>query len=213
MLSVLLIVKFPVARSYLEAAFRNISESAVFCAQENLNRAVESFSDKKFDICAMDIHSIGGWTPDLITNVMSLWPGSKKVFFDLDYDHYACLWARNGGAHAYISWTSPAERIQQSLLAVVDGEHSFPDISQMAQAGGLLTPRQVLVLKELERGASNKEIAKTLGMAPGTVKIHVNAILKILGVQNRTEAALYFQGGRSACSRCSLCNNFLKQPT
>lgn len=51
-----------------------------------------------------------------------------------------------------------------------------------------LTKRQQEVLELLSLGRSNKEIAQTLGLAEGTVKIHVSAILKALGVANRTEA-------------------------
>lgn len=51
-----------------------------------------------------------------------------------------------------------------------------------------LTRRQQEVLELLSVGRSNKEIAQTLGLAEGTVKIHVSAILKALGVANRTEA-------------------------
>jgi ATP/maltotriose-dependent transcriptional regulator MalT len=44
------------------------------------------------------------------------------------------------------------------------------------------------VLEVLARGASNQEIAKTLVIAPNTVKRHVQSILAKLGVRNRTQA-------------------------
>ncbi len=53
-----------------------------------------------------------------------------------------------------------------------------------------LTPRQVDVLKLIQGGQSNKEIARTLDMAIPTVKIHCAAIYKELGVKNRTQAAI-----------------------
>ncbi|WP_336490104.1 response regulator transcription factor [Methylobacterium nigriterrae] len=53
-----------------------------------------------------------------------------------------------------------------------------------------LTPRQQDVLCLLARGQSNKEIARTLRIAEATTKIHTAALLKVLGVRNRTEAAL-----------------------
>ncbi len=42
----------------------------------------------------------------------------------------------------------------------------------------------------LAQGQSNKRIARALGLAEGTVRVHVTAILKALGVKNRTEAAI-----------------------
>jgi len=52
-----------------------------------------------------------------------------------------------------------------------------------------LTKRQREVLSLLTRGLSNKEIARTLGIAEATTKIHLAALIRVLGVRNRTEAA------------------------
>jgi len=53
-----------------------------------------------------------------------------------------------------------------------------------------LTPRQREVLALLGQGQSNKEIARTLDLSEGTVKLHVTAILKALKVHNRTGAVV-----------------------
>jgi DNA-binding NarL/FixJ family response regulator len=53
-----------------------------------------------------------------------------------------------------------------------------------------LTPRQQDVLKLIQTGNSNKEIARKLEMAVPTVKIHCAAIYRELGVKNRTQAAI-----------------------
>ncbi len=53
-----------------------------------------------------------------------------------------------------------------------------------------LTPRQEDVLKLIQEGDSNKQIARRLSMALSTVKIHCAAIFKELGVANRTQAAI-----------------------
>lgn len=53
-----------------------------------------------------------------------------------------------------------------------------------------LTPRQEEVLKRLQRGLSNKEIARELEMSEATVKVHVRQLMKRLGVTNRTQAAV-----------------------
>ncbi len=52
-----------------------------------------------------------------------------------------------------------------------------------------LTPRQKQVLELLADGLSNKEIGRLLALAEGTVKAHVAALLKVIGVKNRTQAA------------------------
>ena len=57
-------------------------------------------------------------------------------------------------------------------------------------SGKTLTPRQRSVLALLARGMSNQAIAHELGIDPGTVKLHVRAVMKRLGVKNRTAAAM-----------------------
>jgi DNA-binding NarL/FixJ family response regulator len=55
-----------------------------------------------------------------------------------------------------------------------------------------LTPRQLQVLASISEGLENAEIAEKLGIASNTVKIHVSAIMRSLGVRNRVEATLVF---------------------
>jgi two-component system, NarL family, nitrate/nitrite response regulator NarL len=58
-----------------------------------------------------------------------------------------------------------------------------------------LSPREQEVLRHIARGASNKEIARTLAIAETTVKIHVQHILRKLGVSSRLQAALAVTSG------------------
>lgn len=56
-----------------------------------------------------------------------------------------------------------------------------------------LTTRQLGVLRLLSQGHSNRRIAQILGIAEGTVKVHINAAFRILGVHNRVSAAVAFR--------------------
>ena len=68
-------------------------------------------------------------------------------------------------------------------------------LNHLAAIGGdQLTPRQREVLEGLRDGKSNKQIAQELGLTEGTVKVHVTAILRQLGVRNRTQAAITANG-------------------
>ena len=61
--------------------------------------------------------------------------------------------------------------------------------SSAGEALNQLSPRQRDVLELICTGQSNKEIAKHLGLSPFTVRIHVSALLRTLGVSTRTAAA------------------------
>lgn len=56
--------------------------------------------------------------------------------------------------------------------------------------GLFLSNRQVAVLKELAQGYSNKQIANILGVAEPTIKMHISALLRAFGVQNRVQILL-----------------------
>ena len=55
----------------------------------------------------------------------------------------------------------------------------------------MLSPREREIVLHVARGASNKEIARALDVAESTVKIHVQHILRKLGVASRVQAAIW----------------------
>lgn len=76
-----------------------------------------------------------------------------------------------------------------SVLAelVKQGHPSSKDDHQWCDS---LTPRELEILKHLSEGQSNKVIAQRLEITDGTVKLHVKAVLRKLGVRSRVEAAV-----------------------
>lgn len=56
--------------------------------------------------------------------------------------------------------------------------------------GLFLSARQVAVLQQLNLGLANKQIAHNLGVAEPTIKMHISALLRALGVQNRVQILL-----------------------
>jgi DNA-binding NarL/FixJ family response regulator len=67
-------------------------------------------------------------------------------------------------------------------------EMSLREIGEAPVEG--LTPRQRYVLRFLVQGHSNKEIAQSLGLSEGTVKVHMAAVFRRLGVSSRSAAAV-----------------------
>jgi two-component system, NarL family, nitrate/nitrite response regulator NarL len=77
------------------------------------------------------------------------------------------------------------------LAKAVQGEARLGPAQPQAQPGfSDLTPREMEILCHLAAGQSNKAISRDLGIADGTVKLHVKAILRKLAVHSRVEAAV-----------------------
>jgi len=79
----------------------------------------------------------------------------------------------------------PPQLLQQSVDNMDQGA---PDKRSRRSNEFGLTSRQVDVLRHLSQGLSNKETAQKMGLAEGTVKIHVAAIFQVLHVSNRMDA-------------------------
>lgn len=104
------------------------------------------------------------------------------------------------GALGYLYKAMPSSAMLAALERVLAGDVYVPDLGQesrplptAAHEISGLTGRQLGVLKFLLEGQSNKSIGFELGLSEATVKTHVTAILRALGVNSRTEAVLLVQ--------------------
>jgi two-component system, NarL family, nitrate/nitrite response regulator NarL len=95
--------------------------------------------------------------------------------------------------------TVVAPQLAQLLARVVQGQTGT---EEEPNPFDVLTPRESEILGLLAEGQSNKVIARNLGISDGTVKLHVKAILRKLGVHSRVEAAVLAvqQGLRSGAA-------------
>lgn len=120
----------------------------------------------------------------------------------------ACL---RVGAGGYLLSNISKEVLTHSLRLILLGETVFPSqlatawaTGQLRQTGNAsgggtgtgkaleaLTNRETEILGCLTEGAPNKMIARQLGITEATVKIHVKSLIRKIGVQNRTQAALW----------------------
>jgi two-component system nitrate/nitrite response regulator NarL len=80
-----------------------------------------------------------------------------------------------------------AQDLTDALARMVQGETNIDDDEGPFSE---LTPREMEILCLLAEGQSNKLIARNLGISDGTVKLHVKAILRKLGIHSRVEAAV-----------------------
>ena len=119
--------------------------------------------------------------------------------------------AMSCGAAGFIPKSSTTEQMVEALRTVLAGGiYLPPDESQEAPAPrrparyddepGHLTPRQLAVLEKLAEGKSNKQIGRELAISDLTVKAHVTAILRCLGVATRAQAIVAFRADRQVTS-------------
>jgi len=105
----------------------------------------------------------------------------------LDYDRLA--WSRSG--EIYIALIAAAFLALGVFLGmrVFAAPRPAPfDGNPKAVASLGISPRELVVLKELADGRSNKEIARRLEVSPNTVKTHLARLYEKLGAQRRTDA-------------------------
>ncbi|CAL1690491.1 DNA-binding transcriptional activator DevR/DosR [Brevundimonas subvibrioides] len=105
------------------------------------------------------------------------------------------------GATGYVLKDAGREELLHAIRAVGAGRSALPgDLLRKAMAPAVgprpddldrLTPREREVLEFVARGLTNKEIARDLGIGPGTVKAHVEKLIAKLGVADRTQAAVF----------------------
>ena len=111
--------------------------------------------------------------------------------------------ARRHGFRGVMPKTTDVPVVVAALHLLLAGGEYFPcfDLDDLpppaAHATSTRAPlsrRQAEILAELEAGATNKEIARKLGISIPTVKMHVRALLNLIGARNRTEAVMRFRG-------------------
>lgn len=101
------------------------------------------------------------------------------------------------GAAGFIPKSTPLAEMVSALTAILDGDAWIPRHVEAPAAAenafAALTPAQLRILVGLQRGRLNKQIAFEMGVTEATIKAHMTAIFRKLGVQNRTQAVIAAQ--------------------
>lgn len=142
--------------------------------------------------------------PAFVRTILTVLPASKVIAFAIGDDEQDAILCAEAGVAGYVSREASIEELVAIVLRVQHGE--FPctprvaallarRVSSLAAARvpavsiPALTPREREVLRLIDQGFSNKEIAKRLGIGVSTVKNHVHNILDKTHTSGRGEAA------------------------
>ena len=168
-----------------------------------VQEAVDTHSDA--DLVLLDLHMPGtnGFTGLVFLRGQN--PGIPVVVVSGSEEPQVMKRAIDYGASGFIPKSSPLEVIAEAISTVLQGEEWLPQAladnmddvpaEDQAFANNLasLTPQQFRVLTMLTEGLLNKQIAYELNVSEATIKAHVTAILRKLGVHSRTQAVIAAQ--------------------
>lgn len=155
-----------------------------------------------FDLMLLDLGLPGLDGLSYLSTLRRRYPTMPVVILSAFDDANTVSKAMKSGAAGFVPKTYSSDRLLDALREVLAGAVFAPDcgavspvsVPRVASGGKVdlakigLTERQSEVLKLMSRGKSNRDIAGLLGLSEGTVKVHLTAIFKALGVSSRTQA-------------------------
>ncbi|MFC5527612.1 LuxR C-terminal-related transcriptional regulator [Rhodanobacter ginsengisoli] len=161
---------------------------------------IERFPDA--ELLLLDLHMPGARGYSALAHIRGQYPGLPTIVVSGHEEAQVARRALAHGASAYIPKSSSGENIVTAIRTVLDGDvwlppalldgpgELQPDEAAAAAKIATLTPQQFRVMSMIAEGLLNKQIAYELGVSEATIKAHMTAIMRKLGVNNRTQVAL-----------------------
>ena len=172
-------------------------------------------SNADIDLLFLDLTMPGNEGLNGLAEIHALYPDVLVVVITAQEEPDVMAKSLALGASGFIPKSASVDCIIEAVNTVLDGETWVPSLAQMA-TGTLnkssasnqkgcsgdddftsrlkqLTPHQLKVLRMVSDGLLNKQIAYELAISESTVKQHVSAVLRKLGVINRTKAGIAFK--------------------
>jgi DNA-binding NarL/FixJ family response regulator len=164
-------------------------------SQEQVLAAVTA--GRAFDLVLLDLNLPGATGLSCLSALRQAVPTTPIVVVSAVGDPKIMQDVIVGGASAFIPKSAPSQVLINALRVTLAGGTYMPTgivaalrSVDAARLRGELTLRQRRVLELLSTGLSNKRIARALDISEITVKAHVTAIFRKLGVSNRVQAGL-----------------------
>ena len=159
----------------------------------------------KPDVMLLDLHMPGITGVDALAGIHELSPRTRVLMLTVSEDGADLVAALRGGACGYLLKNIDGEFLTASIRRAASGESvvcaeltgklvaGVRDNGATPETGGLpaLSPRERDIVSHIAAGASNKEIARALGVAESTVKIHVQHVMRKLKLSGRVQIAVF----------------------
>jgi DNA-binding NarL/FixJ family response regulator len=205
-LKVLVVDDHPLICEALRQVLRALDREIELLEAGNGAQALAAAGKSDLDLILLDLALPDREGFDVLRELRERHPAFPVVVLSASEQSDVVMRALDAGAMGFIPKTSSNDVLLGALRLVLAGGVYLPAevlrhspapalVSKPAGAGASyrdvgLTERQAQVLALLVQGKPNKIICRELDLAEGTVKIHVTAILKALGVTNRTQAVI-----------------------
>jgi DNA-binding NarL/FixJ family response regulator len=198
-ISVLIVDDHPVVRQGLRALLAVQDGIEVAGEAGDGGTALALAAEREPDVILLDLKLPGRDGIAVLGELREHRCASRVLVLTSVTDHAAAAAAVRAGAAGVVYKDVDPDALVRAIRAVHDGhlllaaEAAGPLLHPASWSPGLdaLTSREREVLAELAQGRSNREIARALHVSEKTVKAHVSSVLAKLGVQDRTQAALF----------------------
>jgi DNA-binding NarL/FixJ family response regulator len=184
----------PVTIAGLESLLRDSPDLLLAGTATNLFNGVELVRTHAPSIVLIDkafgLPAVLEWLSSLRAS------GTSAIVWGVAINEAEALRLMQAGAHGVIRKTADPESVMACLTTVAGGstwmEQSLFGESErpVRSARSALTPREQQVVELVEQGLKNKEIGQSMGIRPGTVKIHLKHIFEKTGIRGRYGLAL-----------------------
>ena len=193
-------------RDGLSLRLKQINQDIAILQSSNLVDMQKILSkEPDIDILIVDIDLAELNAAEIINKIKNLAPNTKIVAISSSEDTRNIKKILSCGVKGYIPKRSDSNILSGALKLILDGGTYIPpamldngiDYNGSSHISNPLkknlTNRQSQVLDLIAQGKSNKQIAYDMGVSEATVKLHINALLRSLKVNNRTQAVITAQ--------------------
>ncbi|PKH00720.1 response regulator transcription factor [Paraglaciecola sp. MB-3u-78] len=202
MLTILLADDHPMYRDALRGALMLNLVDLNLLETSDLNETVKTLHENEVDLLLFDLHMPGSTDLFGLIHIRKLFPEIPVAVVSGIENVGIVSKVMNTGALGFIPKTTQACEVAKAVASILEGEVWVPEkmpsdvtdfdeaFVKLAESVSSLTPAQYKVLCFMRDGLLNKQIAYELDIAVATVKAHVTAVFKKLGINNRTQAVL-----------------------
>jgi DNA-binding NarL/FixJ family response regulator len=197
-IKVLIVDDHAIVRQGLEQLLASADFDIVGSAADG-EHAIALVPDLAPDVILMDLSMPGMGGVEAIHRIVAVEPDQKIVVLTSFADQQLIIQALDAGASGYILKDTPPDEIIAAVHAAAAGDAPLDpkaarvllDRRRSGQVARPLSAREQEVLAQVAQGLANKQIARKLGISERTVKAHLTNVFQILGVTDRTQAALW----------------------